>query len=361
MNPSRSRRPFLPALTAGALAVLLTGAALPASATTADTAAGPAGTTTAEADTAAAAPTVDRIAGADRFAVAVNVSKEGYPGGNGVAYLVTGLDYPDALGAAPAAVHTNGPLLLTTRDSIPPVVLAELNRLKPNLVIIVGGPNSVSAAVQTELAGVVSAPVVTRVQGTDRYDTSRELVDYAFGSSGGPIAYVATGRNFPDALSAGAAAGSADAPVVLVDGTQTALDPATSGTLTARDFATVKVAGGPSAVSPGIVTDLDYLIDSVVRLNGADRYQTSIAINRDGFSTASRVFLATGSTFPDALAGAALAGTLDAPLFVVPSTCVPSEVLAEIGQLKASRVTLLGGPAALAPSVQALQPCSGPE
>ncbi|NQX33343.1 cell wall-binding repeat-containing protein [Herbiconiux sp. VKM Ac-2851] len=358
MNPSRSRRPLLPALTAVALAVLLTGAALPASATTSDET----GTTSAAAESAAAAaPTVDRIGGADRFAVAVNVSKEGYPDGNGVAYLVTGLDYPDALGAAPAAVHTNGPLLLTTRDTIPPVVLGELNRLKPNLVIIVGGPNTVSAAVQSQLAGVVSAPAVTRVQGTDRYDTSRKLFDYAFGSAVGPIAYVATGRNFPDALSAGAAAGSVDAPVVLVDGAQGELDAATSGTLTAHNFTTIKVAGGPAAVSPGIVSDLDYLFDSVVRLSGADRYQSSIAINRDGFTASGRVFLATGSTFPDALAGAALAGKLDAPLFVVPSTCVPPTVLTEISNLKATRVTLLGGPAALAPSVQALQPCSGPE
>ncbi|GLK18987.1 cell wall-binding repeat-containing protein [Herbiconiux flava] len=355
MNPSRSRHPLVPAVTAVAVAVLLTGAALPASATSATE------SDQVAAEAAAAAPTVDRIGGADRFTVAVNVSKEGYPDGNGVAYLVTGLDYPDALGAAPAAVHTNGPLLLTARDTIPPVVLGELNRLKPNLVIIVGGPNSVSAAVQSQLAGVVSAPAVTRVQGTDRYDTSRKLFDYAFGSTVGPIAYVATGRNFPDALSAGAAAGSVDAPVVLVDGAQGELDAATSGTLTAQDFTTIKVAGGPAAVSPGIVSDLDYLFDSVVRLSGADRYQSSIAINRDGFSASGRVFLATGSTFPDALAGAALAGKLDAPLFVVPSTCVPPAVLTEIGTLKATRVTLLGGPAALAPSVQALQPCSGPE
>ncbi|MCS5713477.1 cell wall-binding repeat-containing protein [Herbiconiux sp. CPCC 205716] len=350
MNPSRSFRPFLPAVTAAALVLLLTGAALPASAvTTEDTAA------------AAAGPTVDRIGGADRFTVAVNVSKDGYPDGNGVAYLVTGLDYPDALGAAPAAVHTNGPLLLTTRDTIPPVVLDELNRLKPNLVIIVGGPNSVSAAVEAQLGTVVSTPAVTRVQGTDRYDTSRKLFDYVFGFTVGPVAYVATGRNFPDALSAGAAAGSADAPVVLVDGAAPQLDAATSGTLTAQNISTIKVAGGEAAVSPGIVSDLDYLFDTVKRLSGADRYQSSVAINRDGFGTASRVFLATGSTFPDALAGAALAGKIDAPLFVVPTTCVPPEVLAEISLLKASRVTLLGGTAALAPSVQALQPCGGPQ
>lgn len=74
-------------------------------------------------------PTVDRVGGADRFAVAVAVSKESFPDGAGSAFLVTGANYPDALSAGPAAVHRDAPLLLTRGDSLPPEIATELTRL----------------------------------------------------------------------------------------------------------------------------------------------------------------------------------------------------------------------------------------
>ncbi|MCS5723234.1 cell wall-binding repeat-containing protein [Herbiconiux sp. CPCC 203407] len=299
--------------------------------------------------------TVDRIAGANRYAVAVAVSKSAFPNTAPVVYIATGANYPDALSAGPAAVKEGGPLLLTSGASLPPEVKAEVKRLKPSKIVVVGGVNSVSEAVVSELKGLQKNTV--RIAGANRYEASQNLVDYAFGTSGAKTAYVATGANFPDALSAGGAGGSKGAPVILVNGKSSTVDAATKALLKKLGVTSLFVAGGPNSVSEGIRTDLASVAPTK-RLSGADRYEASANVNASAYTSSARVFLATGTKFPDALAGSAWAGKVAAPLFVVPADCVPKAVLTQIKSLGATRVTLLGGPASLSSNVERLKACT---
>ncbi|MGD8168661.1 cell wall-binding repeat-containing protein [Herbiconiux sp. P16] len=299
--------------------------------------------------------TVDRISGTDRFAVAVAVSKAAFADRAPVVYVATGANYPDALSAGPAAVKEGGPLLLTDGTALPAAVKAEIQRLKPSKIVVVGGVNSVSAAVFTQLKAL--QPNVVRVAGADRYEASRNLVEYAFGASGADLAYVATGANFPDALSAGGAGGSQDAPVLLVPGNQGTIDGPTKALLGDLGVDSIIIAGGPNSVSEGIRSALG-TIAPTERQAGPDRYAASASINAAAYQSSDRVFLAVGTKFPDALAGSAWAGKLRAPLFVVPGDCVPQAVLAQLTALGSSRVTLLGGPASLTPAVENLEGCS---
>jgi putative cell wall-binding protein len=301
---------------------------------------------------------VDRISGADRLEVAAQVSQQAYPEGAATAYLASGYVFSDALSAASAAVSDDAPLLLSTPDALPPVIATELERLDPDTIVVVGGPASVSEKVVTALKEI--APTVTRLSGADRYEASRAVAEYAFGDAEVANAYVATGANFPDALSASAAAGSKGEPVILVPGSSATVDTATAATLGDLGLQTVTIAGGPASVSTGIQTALGALpgVTEVTRLDGADRFAASISINNAAFSSASRVFLATGFNYPDALAGAALAGSVDAPLYVVPTDCVPQGVLTAIGDLGANEVTLLGGPNSLGQGVADLTACA---
>lgn len=311
-------------------------------------------------ESAAADPdlTVERIAGADRYEVAVNISKAANPGTSYVAVLVTGENYPDALSSVPLATRSGSPLLLTAKDALPAGVKAELERLQVKEVRIVGGLNSVSAAVENEVSALPSHPVVNRTEGADRFEVSRNVMNRFSWSSSPSSTYLATGSNFPDALSSGPAAAQIGAPVLLVNGSAATLDAATKSTLQDNLVTAAAIAGGPNSVSPGIEADLESFIPTVERLGGADRFQASLTINDDAFSSASEVFLATGLKFPDALSGGAFAGRLSAPLFVVPSDCVPQGVLDSIARLGATKVTLLGGTASLSPAVEALTPCS---
>jgi putative cell wall-binding protein len=338
-----------------ALSLSVTIAALGFTAATPAWAATEASPTTASTSLAATS-TVSRYSGADRYDVAINVAHE-YSAGVPVLYIAKGTDYPDALSAAPAAAAEGGPLLLTLPDTLIPRVRAEILRLQPAKIVVVGGESALSTAVYAELSGL--SPTVTRIGGADRYETSRNIVDYAFGSTGASRVYVATGTNFPDALAAGAAAGGMDSAVILVDGRATSIDAATTALIRKLAPNDAAIAGGPVSVSTGIEQSLASLAlpGGSQRFTGADRYVTATTINQEAFDQADTVYLATGANFPDALTGAVLAGSRQAPLFLVPGHCVTPGVAAEIRSLNPTNISVFGGPNAVADAALQLVEC----
>ena len=98
----------------------------------------------------ALAPNVVSIAAADRYATSVVVAQHGYPGGSDTVYVARGTAYPDALAGGPAAADNAapGPILLVPETYLPSSVAAELERLRPNRVVILGGTDAISAGVQ---------------------------------------------------------------------------------------------------------------------------------------------------------------------------------------------------------------------
>jgi hypothetical protein len=90
-----------------------------------------------------------------------------------VVYVATGENFPDALGAGPAAAIVKGPILLVSLNSIPGETAAELTRLAPDKIIIVGGTAVVSASVETGLGAY--AGTGERIAGANRYDTAAKL------------------------------------------------------------------------------------------------------------------------------------------------------------------------------------------
>lgn len=87
---------------------------------------------------------------------------------------------------------------------------------------------------------------------------------------------------------------------------------------------------------------------------GDSRYTTAIAISQAAFpGGADAVVLATGATWPDALAGTGLAGALGAPVLLTDPVWLTPVTFAEIQRLGASEVYVLGGPAAVSDDVVA--------
>lgn len=311
-----------------------------------------------------------RISGPDRFAVAAAMSSQ-FTETGGTVVVANGLGFPDALSAGPAAAHLDAPLLLVTPTAIPEAVASELKRLRPKTVVVVGGAVSISADVEKAL-GVVATPAggprptVVRVGGSDRYATSRAIARYAFVSTDAPatttgvspsrVLYLASGSGFADALSAGAAAADADAPLVMVDGQAGSADDATRELWSDLGSPDAIGVGGPRAMSAGIARSLSGT-DRGSQIVGADRYEVSHHTTRGAFSEAGTAYLATGVNYPDALAGAALAARTSSPLFIVPGTCVPASILHDLNVLQTEHVVLLGGPQALSSRVDALTRC----
>lgn len=310
--------------------------------------------------------TSDRISGGDRYATSVAIADKGYPTTAPVVFIATGNNFPDALAAGPAAAKLGGPLLLTSPGVLPSNVASKVTSLKPAKIYVVGGAVAIGDSVLAQLQSAAPSATVTRIAGADRYDTARKVVSVAFGSKKVPGAYFATGANYPDALSAAAAAGAQNEPVILINGSASALDQATSDLVTSLGLSYANIAGGTNAVSAGVETSLQSLISSTTATNGSvvvqrfaggDRTQTSAMIAADAFPTDDTAFLATGFQFPDALAGSALAGELGHPLLTVRPGCVPADTITAIEHAGITKVSLIGGTAALNSGVASLTGC----
>lgn len=291
-----------------------------------------------------AATKLTRAAGGDRFGTAVALSQLGFPGGASTAYVASGRTFADALPTGALSGVQPGPVLLTDTCALPASAAAELARLKPQSVYVIGGPAAVCDGVLqaiTQQTGVTP----TRVAGADRYATDAAIV--ALGWPGQvQTAYVTTGVNFPDGLTGSARAAKDGSPLLLAD--TCALPQPVHDQLVRLAPKVVKIIGGSAALCP----DIDRSISSVtgaqvVRISGANRVQTGIAVVADGWANASTVLVASAANFPDALSAGALAAQQKEPLLLNDACGIDQPVAAELQTLAATKLIVAGGSNAL--------------
>ncbi len=274
----------------------------------------------------------NRIFGPNRYSTAAAVSGEIFRPDVPAVFVATGTGYADALSAGAAAAHLDGPLLLVTKDSVPAETRAELNRLRPRAIYVAGGSAVISQSVVDDLGRYAGTGRAVRLDGANRYGTAAAVAVATFPDGVGTI-YLATGLGFADALSAGAAAAATDGAVLL--STPDRLPMEIADAVRTLKPGEVVLVGGTAALSPAIEDELRRLgVKTVRRIAGSNRYTTSAAVSADAFgSGAATAFLATGTRFPDALAGAAAAGKLGVPLLLTDPTSVPPVILNELDRL----------------------------
>ena len=289
-----------------------------------------------------------RIWGADRYATATALSTSTFKASVPVVYIATGGTFPDALAGGPAARIKGGPILLALSGSIPDATRAELTRLKPAQIVVLGGPNAIADRVVSDLRAY-TAGTVSRVWGADRYATAASISAATFASAS--VVYVATGENFPDALGAGAVAAAAKAPLLLVRGASIPAE--TTAELARLKPSTIVIVGSTGAVSNGVAAALA-AHGAVTRISGADRYASTAALSAASFPAngPGTVYVATGKVFPDGLTAGPIAGLRNGPLLLVPGTSLPSSVAAELKRLDPTNVVIVGGPEAITDSVR---------
>lgn len=257
---------------------------------------------------------IDRVAGADRVATAIQVA-ERRPTPPDVVVLARA-DHPaDALVAAPLAAVEDAPILLTDGATLDGRVAGRLSAWGVDRVVMVGGPAVLSPAVEEAVAGL--GVVVDRIAGGDRYGTAAAVA----GRLGDRDVLLARGHNhadgrpaWADALAAGPVAAALDRAILLVG--PGALPAPVVDALGDVDHATV--VGGVEALPAHVDTQVDDLVGTVDRIGGADRYATARLLDAMVAADGPRaVWLATGTNWPDALAaGAATAVSGDRLLLV---------------------------------------------
>lgn len=192
--------------------------------------------------------TVTRVAGIDRYETAAQISADIEPGVDTV-YVATGEEFADALTGAARAGSVDSPVLLTKAERLPHVTADELERLSPTTIVVLGGPEAISEEVADQLAAYGE---VERKAGIDRYETAAEIAaDYPEGVDN---VFIATGREFPDALTGAALAGHLDSPVLLVRPDNLPAD--TLAELRRLKAEQIQILGGRVAISQGVEDDL---------------------------------------------------------------------------------------------------------
>ena len=269
--------------------------------------------------------TIQRLAGAGRYATAANISKAGFPDGSDTVVLAYGLNYADALAGVPLAKAMNAPILLTALKTLPAETLAEIERLNAKKVIILGGTSAVSADVEKALTD--KKLEVERIAGKTRFETAAKIADkmQQQNENKAPTdVFFVYYNGFADALSVSAAAAVKGAPIVYLT-TNGALNADTAAYLAdlkkAGSVKNAYVIGGTSVISDDMADKAANALGlaKATRVAGANRFETCIAVNEKFADVlgGDMLCVATGMDFPDALAGGVYAANNNAPLFLI--------------------------------------------
>lgn len=368
-----------PTGTSGAvLAYVTTGAASPATCGTTGTIVNTAGTTAYTVSTAS-----NVIAGSDADGTAVAELENAYsvstcPTSHAVV-LATDSNYPDALAGAYLARYLGTGELLTPTGSLSAETLQAIRQEGIEYVFVVGGPLAVSQADISQLEGTqaydcggtagltqVNEPQdlqVTQIYGQTMYDTAQDIAQYVpatfvnsdhsggfsfVGASGSAFsgtntsggtgmfndtsgtastapsvttslrtAILATGQGWQDAESASVLSYAEDMPILLTS--PSSLSTQAQAAISALGIQQVIVMGGPLAISNAVVTSLQGLGVSVLRIAGQDYTDTSTQLANFevepttlgglGWDPEGRITVARGDFYSDGLAGAVDAAT----------------------------------------------------
>lgn len=263
------------------------------------------------------------------------------------AVLVRDDDYPDALVAGPLAANYNAPILMTPTKQVPRRVVDALRTHGFTKVILVGNPGAISAGAASQLQN--AGFQVQRLGGQDRYRTAGVIADHLLAARGRDKSdvYLATGVDYPDALSASSAA-IKNVGVVLLTPRRT-VDGTSQGWMNSAKAAKVVAVGGPAVAAAERSVHLDE------KQVGVDRYETAEKVASAYFPpNPGRIAVATGKDFPDATLAASLTARTGSPLVLTRTDTLTKPTTQFLTRNRASvrKVDVVGGKAAVTEKVR---------
>ena len=117
---------------------------------------------------------------------------------------------------------------------------------------------------------------VTRISGSDRYDTSFKIQEFLTKDEFSYYAVFASGEGFSDALSAGILAGEFEAPLILVR--KDSIPKVISDNYSRITFGRSFLVGGTNSVSKKVEDEIHKNISVTIRLAGKNRLDTALSI-----------------------------------------------------------------------------------
>lgn len=218
-----------------------------------------------------------------------------------------------------------------------------------------GSHYSITVAAVNEVGESLAADVAThtlerlnRFAGGNRFETAAAVAEQF--PVGVETVYLASGTNFPDALAGAALAGSTDSPILLA--LRNGVPESTMDAIRRLQPQNIVLLGGEPTLSAAVEQQLRGH-GTVSRIAGVDRYATAAAISSRFQGDTEVVYIASGQNFPDALAGAAVAGAMGAPVLLTAPTTLRQSVRDALKKLDPRRIVVLGGTPSVSAFVEA--------
>lgn len=277
-----------------------------------------------------------RIAGKNRYESAAQISREQFTNAKKV-IVVNSQKYADALSATTLSDGRYS-ILYTEKDSLPTATRNEIQRLNPIEVYLLGGKQSISDGIENILKKYANK--VTRIAGKDRYETSAKVA----AMSNKKNIVIASGENFSDPLYASSYAFSNNAKILLSSGKTLSRETRDYLLRNKSKIGNVTVVGGGKSISSSTVRYIQSVTGkNVGRISGRNRYEGSVKVANS--MNKSKVFIASGEDFADALAISPLAQKLNAPILLSAKGKLDTSVIAFLNNFKNSikDVFIVGG------------------
>ena len=263
---------------------------------------------------------VSRIAGEDRIATSIEISKAMFNESDNVV-LASGFNFADALSAGQLAAALNAPLILS-KDQLDSRTSDEIAKLKPKNIYIVGGETALSSNIEESVKSVVNDINIERLKGNNRYETSVKVMEKTKEFVDAEYLLIASGKNFPDALSATSFMADHKALMVLSDG----------NSYPKSDLQEIAIGGVNQLPLNGFTGE---------RIAGNDRYQTALAIARRSFESNENAILANSKVFADSLSAVSVAKNYKAPIILTDNENLTQSTKSYLENMNS--VTIIGG------------------
>jgi N-acetylmuramoyl-L-alanine amidase len=287
-----------------------------------------------------------RYDGATTADVAAAASAAGWPTGSRDVLLTSSTDYSRALACAPLARALAAPLLFADAGGVPAATLAELARLRPASITVLGDATALPDGIVATAASAAGTPTVERIVGADRVEAAALIADRLLAPTDATIV-IASADSYSDVLSASAYAAANRVPLLLTE-PGAALSPAARAFVDAHtgEMTRTVVFGPPGGIADSALAGLP----NVVRLAGDDMFQANALALRAAYPAPAPVYAYVVSpTGADALVAAVAAANTPGGVVVLNAGRVLSPWTREwLSNMRGrtSGLTIVGGEAA---------------
>ena len=231
-------------------------------------------------------------------------------------------------------------------------------RLKKKIIFFLAASVSFSVGLYEN---AYAMKYVDRISGSDRYETSFKVCEKAYKlepdlknepkiNDEERYAFIATGENYPDALSVIPPSKKLRAPLLLTE--KDKLNTFTKDKLISLKVKSVIIIGGYGVIGESVDKELQSMNIEVNRIFGADRYETSLKTAEMLMDLKLKeVFVVNGENFKDAISVSSIAAKLNAPILLCSKDKIHDGIVTYLNKVQAEKVYVIGNESVISKEV----------